>query len=67
MKASKLRENTDEELRQLAGDRRRAICEWKAKKGIGEATEQPLKIRSLRREVAQILTIMKERGVGEHA
>jgi ribosomal protein L29 len=67
MKASKLREHSEVELRQLCGDTRRSISEWRAKKGIGEASEQPLRIRTTRRGLARILTVMKERGVGEHA
>jgi len=66
MKAAKLRELTVEELRQTHADTERAIREFRAKRGIGDASEQPLKIRMLRRDLARIKTVMRERGVPEH-
>jgi len=65
MKASKLREQSPEELRQLHADTIREILEFKAKKGIGDSSEQPLRVRTLRRDLARVKTVMKERGVAE--
>jgi ribosomal protein L29 len=65
MKAAKLREHTPAELRQVHTDTTRAILDYKAKKGIGDSSEQPLRIRTLRRELARVKTIMKEQGVAE--
>jgi large subunit ribosomal protein L29 len=67
MKAAKLREHSPEELRQAHDDTAREIRELKAKKGVGSAPEQPLRIRTLRRNLARIKTVMKQREVAEHA
>ena len=63
MKASSLREHTDEELRQLREETGRRLFEVRARKGTGGSSEQPLLIRSLRRDMARIKTLMKERGL----
>ena len=62
MKAAELREQTDDELRELHRDTRQALFEMKVKQGMGDSSEQPLRIRALRREVARINTVMRERG-----
>ena len=62
MKASKLREQSIEELRQMSVEKQRGIAEFMARKGTKDATEQPLHIRTMRRELAQILTVLSERG-----
>lgn len=67
MKAAKLREHSPEELRQMQDDTAREMSELKAKKGVGSTPEQPLRIRTLRRNLARIKTIMKERERAEHA
>ena len=67
MKAVKLREHSPEELRQIHDDTAREMRELKAKKGVGTTPEQPLRIRTLRRNVARIKTIMKERETAKHA
>ena len=61
MKATLLREQTAEELVLLVGERERQLMELKANKGLGDESEQPLKIRSVRRELARIKTVMRER------
>ena len=61
MKARNLREQTDEELRNTHEDAVRAMSDIRAKQGIGDASEQPLKIRTLRRDLARIKTVMHER------
>lgn len=61
MKTAKLREQTKEELQRLGIDTRKEIFDLKMKKGRGDATEQPLRIRTLRREVARIETVLNER------
>lgn len=62
MKASKLREQSVEELRQMSAEKQRGIAEFMARKGTKDATEQPMQIRTMRREVARILTVLNERG-----
>ncbi len=61
MKASSIREQTDEELMQLYRDTTKELFDIRAMKSMGGEGEQPLKIRLLRRDVARILTVMKER------
>ena len=63
MKASSVREQSDDELRQMCEDTRRELIELRAKKGIGDSSEQPLRVRTLRRDLARTLTVMKERGI----
>jgi len=66
MKATKLREQTDDELRHVFEETQRGIFEFRAKRGIGETTEHPLRIRNLKRDLARIKTVMKERRLSEH-
>jgi len=66
MKAARLREQSPEELRQAHDDAFRDICELKAKKGVGSTPEQPLRVRTLRRNLARIKTIMHERETAQH-
>ena len=67
MKAKKFREQSREELLQLATEKRRGISEIKAKKGTKDASEQPLQVRILRRDIARILTVLRESGGERHA
>jgi large subunit ribosomal protein L29 len=67
MKAAKLREQTVDELRQVHTDTARDIREFKGKRGLGDSSEQPLRIRALRRDLARVKTIMRERGIAENA
>jgi large subunit ribosomal protein L29 len=61
MKASTLREQGNEELRQMAEDMAKELSGLRIKKGGGEGSEQPLRIRTLRRDLARVKTIMRER------
>ena len=61
MKAREIKENSIEELHQMEEDAERQIFEIKAKKGFGDSSEQPLKIRFLRRNLAKIKTVIRER------
>jgi ribosomal protein L29 len=67
MKAKKLREQSNEELLQLSADTRRGIFEIHAKRGTKDAAEHPMQSRTLRRDLARILTVLQERGGGGHA
>ena len=66
MKAASIREHTDEELRQLCDELTRESFEFKARKGIGDSSEHPLKIRTMRRDLARFKTVMRERGIRDH-
>ncbi len=60
MKASTIREQTSEELEQLLEDTQRELVDLNVKRGVQDSSEQPLRIRSLRRDVARIKTILGE-------
>ena len=66
MKASKLREHTIEELRQLREDAAKEILELRMKKGVGDSSGQPLRIRTLRRDRARVETIIRELEMKNH-
>ena len=66
MKASNLREQTDEELQQLCDETQKSIFELRAKQGIGEASDHPLRIRNLKRNLGRIKTVMRERRLAKH-
>ena len=61
MKASLLREQTDEELDQLLRECTHEVHDLRAKKGVGDGSIQPLKIRMARRELARLKTVIRER------
>ena len=61
MKASQLREQGNEELAQIAEDAVKQLSGLRIKKGFGDGAEQPLRVRTLRREVARVKTIIRER------
>lgn len=63
MKAAKLREMSDIELRQALEDSTRDLFGLRMKKVAGDTSEQPLRVRTMRREVARIKTLIKERGI----
>jgi len=60
MKASKIREHTDEELQNLRRETKQQIMELRIKKKAASA-EQPLRLRLLRRDLARIETVIRER------
>lgn len=66
MKASNLREQTGEELQQLLEDTQRELVDLNVKRGVQDSSEQPLRIRSLRRDIARIKTILTEREAVTH-
>jgi large subunit ribosomal protein L29 len=60
VKGKDLKEMTDEELRQKFSDAQDELVSLRIQKSTGEI-EQPLRLRTLRRDVARILTTMKQR------
>lgn len=61
MKASKIREQSDEELVQRSAELARRLIEVKVKRAVAEGAESPMQARNLRRELAQVKTILRER------
>jgi len=69
MKATQLREKTADELREAHDEARQSLFDLQVRTNSGEGAEQPLKARSLRREVARINTVIRQReleGVKNH-
>ena len=65
MKAVKLREHTDEELRQVHDDVSKELIETKIRQGWSDGAEQPLKVRTLRRDLARVKTVRKQRELNK--
>ena len=61
MKTSNLREMTEDDLQQAAGDIRKQIFDINVKKGAGDTAENPLQVRGLRKDLARIQTVINER------
>lgn len=67
MKAKDLRDQTKDELVQICEEMTKQIFDLKAKKGLGEPAEHPLKIRLLRRDLARIKTVLREQELKKNA
>ena len=61
MKAKQLREKSLEELQQMQREIFRQIVEFRIKRSIGDTSEKPIKIRTMRRDLARINTLIRER------
>jgi large subunit ribosomal protein L29 len=65
MKALKLREQTNEELGQLSTETVRELQQLKLKRSAGDTSEHPMRVRTLRRDLARIRTVLTERGISK--
>ncbi len=61
MKAKKLREKTREELEQLLDDSRQELFNLNSQLHIGQV-EKPHRIPQLKRDIARLITILKDGG-----
>ncbi len=61
MKASELRELTDDELRQKEDELADQLFALRLQKSIGQL-EKPSRIRNARVELARVLTVLRERA-----
>lgn len=61
MKSSELRNLGAEELQDEVAKRRQELLDLRIQAAVGQATN-PRRIRTARREIAQLLTIAKEKG-----
>jgi large subunit ribosomal protein L29 len=64
MKADRVRNLTDEELRHQERDLNDQLFKLKFQLNMGQ-TESLKKIRGLRRDIARVKTIVRERALGE--
>jgi large subunit ribosomal protein L29 len=66
MNAAEIRERTDEELRKLGAELRREL--WKARfDNHTNNLDDPSKIQKLRRDVARVETVIRERAEATRA
>lgn len=61
MKATEIRDHSTEELLGLLDDKRQELFELEVRKGVADEASNPLQARTLRRTIARIRTVMKER------
>ncbi len=63
MKAAELRELSAEELRQRVDDLVEERFNLRFQKTLGQLTS-PIRLRQLRRDIARLHTVLRERGAG---
>ena len=61
MKIKQVRETPSEELLTRVREAKREILEAKIKKTASDVAKNPLEVRTLRRDVARMLTVVRER------
>ena len=61
MKAAELRETTIDELRKKEQDLRKELFNLRFQKATGEI-ENPMRIRTIKKEIAKILTVITEKN-----
>jgi large subunit ribosomal protein L29 len=66
MKAKELRELNIEELQQKRGDLREDLFRLKMRKAVAQL-ENPVRLRQLRRDIARVETILRERKAEQGA
>jgi large subunit ribosomal protein L29 len=64
MKIEEVRDKTVEELKRESHDLRRALFNLRLQKAIGQL-EKPHKLREARRDLARVLTVLRQRAAGE--
>ncbi len=64
MKASVLREQSNEELGETLNQLHQELFDLRVRRDLGE-TEDPMRIRGLRRDVARVKTVVSEREGGK--
>jgi len=63
MKASELRDKTDEELRQMEQDFKKKLMDLRFQLAMGRLTDTN-QIKQVKRDIARIKTILRERELG---
>lgn len=63
MKIKQIRENSSDEIRSQILEAERELLLLQVKKTVSDGTTQPLKIRTLRRAVARMHTVIREREI----
>ncbi len=65
MKAKTIREETSEELRVRLANARRELLELQVKESARNAGRAPIRTRLLRRDIARMLTVLREREIAQ--
>jgi len=65
LKARELREKSTEELRRKLEELRNELFEERVHAALGGVARNPAKIRNLKKQIARILTVLRERGEAE--
>ena len=60
MKATDIRERSDDELRKALSDLEEQLFKLRFQKSTGQI-ENPVKIREVRKDIARVMTVMTER------
>ena len=63
MKAKVFRDRSDDELRKTLSDLEEQLFKLRFQKSTGQI-ENPIKIREVRKDIARVLTVVKERQAG---
>lgn len=63
MKIKQIRENSSDEIRGQIREAEREMLLLQVKKTVSDGSIQPLKIRTLRRNVARMHTVIREREI----
>ncbi len=63
MKIKQLRDNSSDELRAQIQEAEKEMLGIKVKKAGADGSTQPLKIRTIRRDVARMHTVIREREI----
>jgi large subunit ribosomal protein L29 len=66
MRAKELRELSDAELRQKQGELRDALFHLRLRRRTSQL-ENPMKVRETKRDLARVLTVLRQRGPGGRA
>ena len=61
MKVTDLRDLSEQELEQRIVDAQRRLVDVRMKVSVGDDTENPLQMRTIRRDIARMKTLLKER------
>lgn len=64
MKATELRDRSDEELQETYEETRQALFDLKVRRALSDGEDNPMQARTLRRTIARIKTIERERERG---
>lgn len=66
LKARDFKDQSDPELKEALDETRKDLLSARLKMGTNDSSAQPMRIRGLRRDVARIKTVLRERELKGH-